>query len=179
MGIRARVTTTLALCSFVLLPACGSSDQSSSTLTGTDVTNLPRGNAVGTAFSGTYLLKDGKITACECRMNECSRWSVSRGDTFTFTETDGALHVLLHSITNTMGAMDQMFDGGINRGGDFRVGSTYTRQDGAFYGLLSGTMVPGVSADVESRTTAKGQVVGEDFDCDLALNATLSYLSSP
>ena len=179
MGIRTRVTKTLALCSVVLLVACGSSDQSSSTLTGTDVTNLPPGNATGTAFSGKYLLKDGKITECECRVNECSKWNVSRGDTFTFTETDGSLHVLLHSITNTMGAMDQMYDGGINRGGDFRVGSTFVRQDGTFYGLLSGTMVPGVSADVESHTTAKGQVAGEDFDCDLVLNATLSYLSTP
>lgn len=179
MGIRSRVTTISALCGAICLVACGSSDQSSLTLTGADVSNLPPGNAVGTSFSGTYLLKDGKIAACECRVNECSRWSVSRGDTFTFTETNGSLHVLLHSTTNTAGAMGQMYDGGINRGGDFRAGSTLVRDGGTFYALLSGTLVPGVSADVESRTTTKGKVAGEDFDCDLVLDATLSYLSSP
>lgn len=157
-----------------LAVGCGSSDQASRTLTASDVSNLPAGNAVGTSFSGTYWLKDGMISACDCRVGECSRWHITKGDTFALAETDGALHVALHSNGN---ATDEMYSGGINRGGDFRVGSIFPNGGNNSYSLLSGSVIAGVSIDAESRNSFLGKIDGDDFDCDLTAQLALSYLA--
>jgi len=151
---------------------CSSTDQSSRTLSASDVSNLPAGNAVGTSFSGVYVLSDGMISACDCRVGSCATARVSKGNTFTLSETDGALHVAVHSAGN---ATDQMYDGGINHGGDFRVGSSYSSGDSVSHGLLSGTVLGGVSMDAESQNTLTGKVGGETFDCDITAHLVLSY----
>lgn len=97
-----------------------------------------------------YWLKDGMLADCNCRVGDCSRWHVNKGDTFALTETDGALHVALHANSN---ATDQIYDGGINRAGDFRVGSSYATGGNISYSLLSGTVKTGVSIAADSRNT--------------------------
>ena len=84
-------------------------------------------------------------------MGSCATARVSKGNTFTLAETDGALHITVHSALN---AVDQIYDGGINHGGDFRVGSNYPSGDNVSRGLLSGTVVAGVSIDAESLIIA-------------------------
>jgi hypothetical protein len=177
MGAGMRGATIVALGALMLTSACGSSDQPSPTVTATDVSNLPKGDATGSSFSGVYVLKDGMIASCDCRVGSCSAWHVERGDTFTLSETDGALHVLLHVYGTTNGP-DQMYDGGINRGGDFRVGSTFVVDGNTSYSVLTGTVVPGVSIAAESRNTYVGKIGGDDFDCDLSVHLSLSYLQA-
>lgn len=166
----------LAVSVLTLAMGCGGTDQSSQTLSASDVSNLPVGNAVGTSFSGVYVLSDGMITACNCRTGSCATARVSKGNTFTLAETGGALHVTVHSGVN---AVDQIYDGGINHGGDFRVGSTYQSGDTISRGLLSGTVIAGVSIDAESQLTVSGKVNGESFDCDLTADLLLSYSTPP
>jgi len=172
MGLGAKARSMVAVGTLMLAAACSGSDDTSRTVTRADVTNLPPGNATGSTYSGVYVLSDGVISACDCRKGSCSQVRVAKGDTFTLTQTDGALHVTLRSAANTT---DQLYDGGINRGGDFRVGSSFMVENNVSYSLLSGTVTAEVSVDAQSRVTFVGAVGGEDYDCDFTGDLVLSF----
>jgi len=157
----------------VLLVAlgCGSSDDSHQTLSPSDVTNLPAGSAVGTTFSGVYVLDTSTIASCDCRVGSCSMVHGSRGNRLTLTQTDGALNVVLRS-----NSPDQIYNGGIDRNGQFLVGSTVLMDTYRSYSLLSGTVVAGVSIDAKSQITFVGKATGDDYDCDFTAELAISYV---
>jgi len=173
MGAHSKGTSVLVAGVLMAALGCGSSDDSSRTVSASDVSNLPSGNAIGNAFSGVFRLDNATIVACDCRVGSCSRWHGNKGDTFTLTEMNGALHVVLRS-----NGQDQVYDGGINRGGDFRVGSSLTVGSNTSYSILTGTVVAGVSIAAESQNTFVGNIGGDDFDCDLSVKLAISYLNA-
>jgi hypothetical protein len=95
----------------------------------------------------------------------------SRGNRFTLTETDGALNVVLRS-----NSPDQIYNGGIDRNGQFLVGSTAVMDSYRSYSLLSGTVVAGASIDATSQNTFVGGVGGDDYDCDFTAELAISYV---
>ena len=141
------------------------------TLSGSDVTNVPVGNATGTRFSGVYVADSSVIAGCSCRSGSCSKVHGDRGETFTLTEMDGALSVLEHGTFN-----DTVYGGGIDKEGRFRVGGSFVSGKLMGYSLLSGTVLAGASIDAESQNTLVGPIDGDDYDCDVAAALRLSYL---
>src|SRR5262249_38307861 len=128
----------------VVALGCGSSDQPSQTLSATDVGNLPPGNAVGTSFSGGYILDNVMVAACDCRVGSCSKVHGNKGDTFTLTEKDGALNMVEHSNAN-----DVVYNGGIDHDGKFLVGGSVVTDKSMAYSRISGTVMAATSIDAE------------------------------
>ncbi|HEX2673839.1 MAG TPA: hypothetical protein VHM25_23330 [Polyangiaceae bacterium] len=171
VGVHSNGTWVLMVSVLWVALGCGSSDDSPRTLSPSDVTNLPAGNAVGTTFSGVYVLDTATIARCDCRVGSCSMVRGSRGNRFTLTETDGALNVVLRS-----NSPDQIYNGGIDRNGQFLVGSTAVMDSYRSYSLLSGTVVAGASIDATSQNTFVGGVGGDDYDCDFTAELAISYV---
>lgn len=100
-------------------------------------------------------------------------WHVNVGDTFTLTQANGALHVALRSPGRTT---DQLYDGGINLGGDFRVGSHFLTETDESYSLLTGKVTAGTAIDARSQITIWGKIGDTQVDCDIVGDLTIPYV---
>jgi hypothetical protein len=170
VGVESKGAWILVMSSVLVALGCGSSDHPPPTLSPSDVTNLPAGNAVGTTFSGVYVLSNATIADCNCRVGSCAMWHGDKGDVFTLTETDGALHIDL-----SFNGSDELYDGSVDRNGAFRAGGSIVTASSKAYSLLSGTVKAGVSIDAESQNTFTGQLDGNDVDCDIVGKLQLTY----
>lgn len=86
-----------------------------------DVTNIPPGNATGSAFGGQYVIVSGYGSSCHtCSRNEipdfCEHWapSLTEGTIVTVTQSDGRITFQDASTTAT---------GGVNTDGSFSLGA--------------------------------------------------------
>ena len=145
------------------------------TLTPTDVSNLPPGNATGTALSGSYLVTSSTIEGCDCRVGSCSFFHGVTGGTVTVTQQDGSL-TFTASGTETE-------TGGVNADDTFSVGGSFalpystgqgeddTLDTGKFE--VSGGAPTGIQ--FESYQTITGTLEYESYDCDLVASVTARY----
>ena len=153
--------------------ACGSAGEDApKTLTAADVNNLPAGDAVGSSFSGIYLIQErSRITGCHCRAGACDLYKGTL-NSFDLTQTNGALHVLEHGQFN-----NSDFQGGINSDGTFRVGSMSVANTLNLLSVLSGTVFARDHFDARSQNTLKGQINGQETDCDLGVEFRANYIT--
>ena len=152
-------------CKLVVLAAllgplsCGSGSEARlKTLSKDDVTDLPAGNAVGTAFSGTYAIESSDLVGCHCRQGPCSKWQASSSHhQLVVTETNGALQIVENGTA---------FNGGIDRDGRFWCGSDSSTAQCSVLNRWEGTAIAQTSLDVVSDMTVLGMVDGQYYDCD-------------
>ena len=145
------------------------------TLTATDVTGLPAGNALGSRFAGQYLTTEATITACRCRVGSCSVLRLYIGNTTQFVQKDGAL---TYTVSN--GSTDSSTGaGGVDDDGKFWTGSVAQAPEVTVYSLVNGTfeLAGGVptSAACVSDATITGVIADTNLDCDLRSSVSLRY----
>jgi len=154
---------------------CGGSTR---TLTATDVSNIPAGNAVGTSLSGSYLVVGASIDDCNCRTGSCSNVHAEIGVTYSIVQQDGALSLLdSGDVTGTplLGSVDA--DDKFSVGGAAQIPS-YAGQ-GVIYSLETGTF--SVSGGVPTGThysvdsTIEGTISGIGYDCDIQASGATTY----
>jgi len=156
---RSRVAAVVVV--LVGLAACGSDSKTKNLSTG-DVTDLPSGNADGTAFTGTYVIADSSIDGCDCRQGPCSGWHASSGHQILVKQDNGALSM---DEKDSFGA--EPCRGGIDKNGKFWCGYSYRANDLSLLGLWEGTGVATKSFDVTSNLTVAGTIDGQYYDCDV------------
>ena len=145
------------------------------TLTATNVSNVPPGNANGTALSGNYLITSSTIEGCDCRVGSCGFFHGTPGGTMTVTQQDGSL-----TFTDS-GAGEAA--GGVNADDTFTAGGSSPIPDssgqGEVYTLETGTFeVPGgvpTGMEFQADETITGTVEGGSYDCDLVVSVTARY----
>jgi len=171
----ARSAGLIAASVVVLALGCGegAEQQAPATLLAADVESLPVGNAVGTSYSGLYVLSEATVTACVCRAGSCSEWMGSSSGSFALTQTDGALRLVLRTNTS-----ETTYDGGIDRDGKFRVGGSRVDQSSAAYSILSGTVEERVGMELKSQNTLTGPVNGKSTDCDVEVKLAATFVAS-
>jgi hypothetical protein len=138
-----------------------------------DVTGLPPGNAVGSTFSGSYLVDSGAITGCTCRVGSCGAITGMTGAVITIVQQDGML-TMTQANANTEPEV-----GGIDADGRFSLGSATEQPGFAEYSRSDGTFVLlGGQPDSASFTAAATIIVampGLNFDCDIYVAGTWRY----
>jgi hypothetical protein len=145
------------------------------TLTATNVSNMPPGNATGTALSGTYLITSATIAGCDCRVGSCDFFHGAAGGTVIVTQQDG-------SLTFTASGTEPAA-GGVNADDTFSVGGSSPLPDSVGQGedatLNTGTfeVSGGVPTGVhfQSYQTITGTLEGGSYDCDLVAAVTARY----
>jgi len=175
MAGRATFAFELSVILLCLTVGCGGRAESSSHIGDSHVSHLPAGDAVGSAFSGLYVIRSGAIAACDCRSGDCSMWSVGIGETFALTQSDGALHLVIQAPGTSA---EPTYDGGIDANGEFRVGGQIATDFGSSMSLISGTVVAWTSIAARSENTFVGDLSGTHFDCDVAADLTLAYVGA-
>jgi hypothetical protein len=157
---------------FLALAGCGGGDgEPVWTVTEMDVGNLPAGTAVGTTFSGTYVMGAISVTGCHCRLGLCSI-DVRTGWTFPSIQQDGMF------TQRYPGAPGTTATGGINADGSYTIGSVREDLYGVAYTLTEGhiDLVDGVPKRGQATlfSTVTG-IPGLNVDCDLRANETFHY----
>jgi hypothetical protein len=161
----------LAALPFAALPfACGEGPPLR-TLERADVTGLPAGTAVGTAFSGSYLITSGVVTGCRCRTGSCAGVHVFDGAILVAAEQDG---------TFTMTQPDgKICAGGIDGDGAFRCGGAIEDVSGAAYYLAEGAIHTAsgqpTGGNMISENTTRVGADGLLSDCDFRGLLTLTF----
>lgn len=150
-----------------LLSGCGSSGDTS-TISKSDVTDLPHGNASGTSFSGTYKIETSTLVGCNCRSGPCSGIHSSTGHELVVTQTDGTLEIVENKTDD--------YRGGINQDGKFWCGVDASTSSTALFFRWQGTAVVAKSLDVVSNITVVGTLDGQYYDCDAEAHFQAPYL---
>ena len=157
-----------------LVSGCGGGAPTK-TLTPTNVSNMPPGDATGTALSGTYLVTSSTIEGCDCRVGSCGFFRGATGGTVTVTQQDGSLTFTALGTQPAVGGVNA--DGTFSVGGAFPVpysvgqGEDYTIDTGTFE--VSGGVPTGVQ--FQSYQTITGTLEGGSYDCDLVASITARY----
>ena len=164
-----------ALLVAVVFGGCGGSTR---TLTATDVSNLPAGNAVGTNLSGAYLVVSSSLDDCDCRVGSCSEFHAQLGVTDTVVQQDGAL-----SITDSADMTATALVGGVYADDRYSVGGMTVVPSSAGQGVLfaleegmftvSGGAPTGLRFTIDE--TIKATLGGLTFDCDLHGTGSAQY----
>lgn len=149
----------------LVLSGCGSGG-----LTQDDVTNLPDGNATGTAYTGTYQLElitkscSGKcyieyqnlpVSFCDVSDKESANITVTQSEGHVQVEADeGDLQVTL-------------LEGGINTDGSFTVGGYATQYGGQLKvaSKATGTITTDGNFQGEAETHLWGSGEGQSLNC--------------
>ena len=163
-----RALVSLAVLALLGGAGCGGDGP---TLGRADVTGLPPGDAVGSTFSGSYLVESGAITGCNCRVGSCAAISGTAGAVTTVVQQDGVLTMTNANVETSVG--------GIDADGTFSVGAAteqpgvaiYSRTDGKFV-LVNGQPD---SADFTGSSTDIIVMPGLNFDCDINVAGRLRY----
>jgi hypothetical protein len=142
------------------------------TLTRDDVTGLPPGDAVGTIFSGYYLVATSRLAGCHCRVGRCNLFYGTVGGLLQFEQQGG----LFTSV-------DPPLTGGINADGTFGVGGADESAEMTQYVREKGhiRLVDGVpdTATFTTTVTFVGEIYtmdgATDVDCDLRADGTFRY----
>jgi hypothetical protein len=161
-------STVGLLLAFLGLGACDGSGSGLRTLSPGDVTGLPSGNAAGSAFSGTYTIKDSVVVDCHCRQGPCSQIHASTGHALVVTQKDGALQIVENNADTCLGGIDQ----------DGKLWCGYSTRADSYTLLLrwEGTAVRATSLDVTSDMTVAGTVDGQYYDCDAEVHFHAPYV---
>ena len=141
------------------------------TLDSADVTGLPTGTAMGTAFSGAYVIASGGVASCRCRVGSCAGISVNIGATILAAEQDGSL-----TMTQPDGSVCL---GGIDADGRFWCGNAMEQTNASGYLLSDGMIIVAngqpVTANMTDEVTIKASTNGIVGDCDFRMVATLRF----
>ena len=164
--MRLWVTVVLAAAALV---GCG---EDARTLTREDVSGIPAGDAIGTQFSGEYLIVSNKVAACTCRVGSCATVSGLTGITTQVVQTDGALQM----IVSTSPAVAY---GGVTAEGQFTAGSVVEEVGNVQYALATGRFT--LSGGTPSRMTGvqEATFTVPAFDCDVRSNFMSTYVGPP
>ncbi len=161
-------------CLAALVSGCGGGAPTK-TLTATNVSGMPPGDANGTALSGTYLVTSSTIEGCDCRVGSCGFFRGSPGGTVTVTQQDGSLTFTAPGTQPAVGGVNA--DGTFSVGGAFSLpysvgeGEDYTVDTGTF--AVSGGVPTGIQ--FQSYQTITGTLEGGSYDCDLVASVTARY----
>lgn len=159
----------------VLGSGCGGGGAPTKTLTTTDVSNVPPGDASGTTLSGTYLITSSTIEGCDCRAGSCGFFHGQSGGTVTVAQQDGSLTLTPSTGGPTTGGVDA--DDTFSAGGSSPI--PYTVGMGEDYVLEAGTfeVAGGVPTGMQFQDyeTITGTLNVGNYDCDLVLSIAARY----
>jgi len=169
--MRARI-----LGAFSILTAIGCSSGNGGppprTITPADITPIPPGTALGSLFSGDYVLTGGSIEGCSCRIGNCGLVHVGVGNVLTIVETDGALQMTVSSNTITCA-------GGINSDGSYLCNSQLVQPGNVQYVVDHGQIYVANGQPVSLTDTDEASVVLPTLDCDFRATMTAQYAGPP
>jgi hypothetical protein len=157
----------------LIVSGCGGS--SAKTVTATDVTGIPAGDATGTTLSGTYLLASAAIEDCTCRVGSCAMIHAETGTTLMVVQQDGAL-----TVTDSNGNVST---GGVKLDDTFTCGGVETipsaEGQGEIYALLDGTFQLSAGQPTamtfQISETITGSILGVSYDCDFLGSGMARY----
>ncbi|NMB75231.1 MAG: hypothetical protein GYA21_08880 [Myxococcales bacterium] len=141
-----------------------------------EVTNIPPGNATGTAASGLYTF-DLYVSKCSgtCPLVNVGLSTLSTCDVgfrdeaeVTLTQSDGRIQIDSQDLLVTR------MVGGLNADGSFDVGGYGTQLSGAIEitNRAKGILAQDGSVTAQSRTHAEGNVNGTTVDCTATYDVT-------
>jgi hypothetical protein len=154
--------------------ACGGGGSSLSTLTRTDVSGLPAGNAIGATVSGRYVTAGGVYEACHCRVGSCSSIHGMDGEMLLIAQQDGALSMMV--------ANGPDYAGGVSQDGQFWLGGAGEQPGLVQITLISGEFMfadsqpVGLRATFETTLVASAAVAGTNLDCDMLGRVTANFV---
>lgn len=130
------------------------------TFTRPDVIGMPRGNASGTTFSGSYLITRATLGACRCRVGSCGGVRPMPGGVATITQQDGLFTFDLGTVCT----------GGADQDGSCWCGAALEEPENVAYGALEGkiSVVNGRPTSIAFTIdqTGTATVNGRNYDCD-------------
>jgi len=158
-----RLWATVVLAALI---GCG---EDARTLTRDDVSGIPAGDAVGSQFSGEYLVASNKIEACHCRVGNCATVTGLTGITTQVLQTDGALQMTVSTST-------AVAQGSVNADGSFKAGSALEESGNIQYALAQGRFA--LSGGVPIRMTGTQEITFHvvSYDCDARSSFISTYV---
>jgi hypothetical protein len=142
----------------------GSDGEAARTITRADVFDLPPGDAVGSTFSGSYVVVAGAVQDCRCRQGRCDV-SPGLGAIIVVVQQDGAL-----TFGNSTGGVDE--------DGRFWVGLADEGPTGASFFLTTGQFRLAMGSPASFHALDEWTVVdtAAGADCDFRGSLQTRYL---
>jgi hypothetical protein len=131
------------------------------TITNDDIQAMMKpGDATGMLFSGTYVVTNSTIDACQCRSGTCLQFHPRTGSVSMFVEQDGTL------------TLDNNCTGGVDADGKFWCGGQQPEPGGGVtLAVATGTFLLGGAAptglEMTEELTIAATIGATNFDCDL------------
>jgi len=156
-----------------LLALVGCEDASARRITADDITTIGPGTAVGSLFSGDYVITSGAIEGCNCRVSSCATIHVLVGNVLTVAQTDGTLQI--SQLTSSL-----VLSGGVESDGSFRVNASVVQPGDVEFALADGQFVFDSTSVTSFRMNQEvtASVVGQ-LDCDIKGWASAQYAGPP
>lgn len=153
--------------------SCGS-DPPLRTLTSADVNDVAPGNAVGTAFSGQFILDSSVVDGCRCRVGSCRAVNPIVGSHVVLVQNGPSL-----VITDSIGGPSAV--GQVDADGSFRMVVDQPIPSRIAFALMEGTIEAHESIQASQEVTVVGLVgvgfpVVQNLDCDLRITWHAKYL---
>jgi hypothetical protein len=154
------------------LAGCDGSGVEPRTLTAADIQGMMMpGNAMGTAFSGTYATTAASIDGCRCRTGSCASFHPLPSSIAAIDQEDGVLTLNGDCV------------GGVNSDGTFWCAASESVPGGVNHGINTGsfTMSGGTPTgmQVTEEITLAQPIDGVLHDCDLRAHATARFVGGP
>ena len=156
------------LCGVVALAALGCGADPPRTITADDVAPIPPGTAIGTLFSGEYVVTSQQVDDCRCRRGSCATLVVHIGDILTVVQTDGALQISYASTQDTV-------SGGIDADGTFRCAGSQNGVDAVSNGLVHGQFHAANAVPTRASYVTELTLTTPLVDCDLRGSSTAQF----
>jgi hypothetical protein len=156
---RMRVGVLGALSLFALI-GCGSDAPPPRTLTGSDITPIPPGTAIGSYFSGDYEITSGHVEACRCRVGNCATVHVLIGNVLRVTQTDGMIQISNPTAT-------EVCSGGVDSDGSFRCNGEVMQSYAVEFAVATGQFVFSSGAASSFHQTEEVTLMLPAVDCDI------------
>ncbi len=163
---------TISMFALALVVGCGGGSE----LDRDEVTNIPPGNATGSAASGSYTFElyvskcSGTCPLVTVGLSTLSTCDVGFRDEadVTLTQSDGRIQIDSQDLLVTR------MVGGLNADGSFDVGGYGTQLSGAIEitTRAHGVLAQDGSVTAQNRTRAQGNVNGTTVDCTATYDVT-------
>ena len=156
-----------------LLALVGCGDTSARRITADDITPIAPGTAVGSLFSGDYVITSGEIEGCNCRVSSCATVHVLVGNVLTVAQTDGTLQI-------SQSTASLILSGGVDSDGSFRVNASVVQPGDVEFAVADGQFVFDSASVTSFRINQEvtAAVMGE-LDCDIKGWASAQYAGPP
>jgi hypothetical protein len=157
----------------VLVVGCVASgcDDGLRTLSRSDVTGIPPGDAIGSPFSGRYALLRGRRTACDCRAGSCSGITINDSlGTVTVVQNDGAF-TSSNELFPTV-----ICSGGIDADGQFVCGQISDSPPVLTLSLTTGQIALANGQPTTMTGSSDTTAVLPGFDCDIQVEFEAAFV---